>query len=177
MPFRQTAAPDLPAGRYLGKLEKLEERHSDRFDSEFLIWHVRVAYGSDRVPVSGTTSVAWSPKSKAYGWASAAFGSGLNPKGPAPAYDEFVGRVVIVKVGPNENDWPTIEALEPYSGDRTGLVPFTARTDDQLAPVPAAAADAPPRQLAAAWPTASGKATAVAEPLPATKPAPDELDF
>jgi hypothetical protein len=121
--FRPTSGPDLANGRYLGRIVDIEERHSDRYDSDYLIWHgeVVVARDQDPVPVSGTSSVAWSSGSKAYAWAEAILGQTPDTRQP-PSFDALYGKRVVVRVGRNNNDWAAIDDLEPFTGDRTGLI-------------------------------------------------------
>ena len=36
----------------------------------------------------------------------------------------IVGHKVVIVVGQNQNDYPTVVDMEPWQGDRTGLMPF-----------------------------------------------------
>ena len=81
-PFRHSAGPDVAPGRYIGRVVEIEERSSERYGSDFLIWRCQVAAGGELVDVSGTSSVASGAKSKAYAWGCAIAGQRLDHRQP-----------------------------------------------------------------------------------------------
>jgi hypothetical protein len=172
--FRTTAGPDLANGRYLGRVVEIETRHSDRFDSDFLIWHAEVMVGRDSplIPVSGSSSVAWSSQSKAFAWAEAITGARLNPRTP-PAFEDLYGQRVVVQVGRNDNDWATIVDLEPFTGDRTGIVGL-AEPSTEPAPTPTPAPAETAGRVNGAAPGWSSPAQAI---IPEPARLPDDLPF
>jgi hypothetical protein len=202
--FSPSAGPDLPSGRYYGRVVDFERRSSERYGSDFLIWHCEVAYGSELVAVSGTSSTAFGhPSAKATAWVSAILDRAIGRESIERA--AILGRPVIIHVGRNANDWPQVVDFEPWRGDRTGLAPFAPRGAQTVATAatvperPSASAPAawrpdraaPAGQDAAfrsppangapvAWPTPEpGRIVAPAEPSPEPGPArpPDDLPF
>jgi hypothetical protein len=173
MPFRAATVPDLPPGRYYARIVRLEEKASERYGGDFLAWDAEVVVGRDILPVSGSSSLAWGARSKAYRWACAVLGQRLDPAAPPPEYGALVGRRVIAVVGLNSNDWPSLTDLEPFRGSTEGLVgmdtyPAVANGAQPAAPVPVAApAPAPTPDAPPAWP-----ATAAPEAPPAWPTAP-----
>ena len=176
MPFRNTVseAPDLPAGRYYGRIVELEERYSELYEKDFIIWHCEVFSAGELVKVTGTSSTAWSPKSVAFGWASAVMGQRLDPRAAAPAYETFAGRRVVVRVGPNKRDWPSVLELEPFTGSTDGLMGFPA-VAAAAEPVPRPTPVTQPAPVAqavngtpsvAGWPMHGEAPAAVPEPAP-----------
>ncbi|MGH2358174.1 MAG: hypothetical protein ACRDGJ_09205, partial [Candidatus Limnocylindria bacterium] len=139
---------------------------------------ILLSHTGDEVPVSGASSMAWSPRSKAYLSARAILDQKLDPKAP-PAHEGLYGRRVIATVGPNDNDYSAVLDLEPFRGDTRGLVGFApvAAENGERSAAPAPWPDAPPAPVPADrpsvpdWPMPAAAAAApAAEPAPTLKP-------
>ncbi len=127
------------------------------------------------------TSLAWSPRSKCYQWATSLLGYAPDPEEPIDI-EMFVGYecYIIVAQDPNKPDRNKVTSLQRVIREAPPVPapPRPAQTPQQQAgPAPAAPAQAAPAQPSPAT-KGKGKASATAAPPPApvAPPAPAETD-
>lgn len=82
-------------------------------ERQLVEWQFVVEDGDTVTEVSGTTTTATGPKSKAYRWLVAAVGAGSVKPGAHFDPSALVGREVMVTIGENKNGWPKVDEVVP----------------------------------------------------------------
>ena len=118
MPFEITAGSNknLPPGTYKASLVEVSIRETESPPGsgniqEYRIWDFLADVNGELVPVSGTSSLNNSPKSKAYAWLTALIG--YAPKA-GETIEDPIGKTVLLTIGQKDNGFPKIEFLTAY---------------------------------------------------------------
>jgi len=137
--IKQTAVGDpLPVGEYIAQIAGIEKQPGQYGEQLRFKFQISDGVHAGR-SLTGWTSTAFSPKSKLYKWAQAAFGGAVIPATWDFDSDKIVGRsvrlVVVVKLGDDGLEWNKIDDVLPVK--RAGAPAASAPPPHATVPAPA----------------------------------------
>jgi len=112
MPFTITDSKEIPAGTYSGMLEAVNSRQitSEYGSKEMWEFHFQLNVNGELRPISGLTTQATTPASKARKWLTALLRRDLKA---GETIDDPVGANALIVVGPNKKGYSTILDVLP----------------------------------------------------------------
>jgi hypothetical protein len=117
MPFEITAGgPDIPPGTYKGTLESVTiEQATVGFNGQppdkYRLWSFLIDVDGTLVPISATSSMGTSPKTKSYAWLTALLGTAPQS---GETIEDPIGKMVLITVSKGDNGFPKVQSLTAY---------------------------------------------------------------
>ena len=111
MPFDITSGSNknIPPGTYKAQLTEVSIRNGETGD--YRLWDFVAEVNGELLPISGTSSMNTSPKSKAYAWLTALIGRAPQS---GEQIEDPIGKTVLMTISQKDNGFPKIDLLTAY---------------------------------------------------------------